>query len=205
MNASARDNTRRALRRRRRALSAQSRNLAARAVCRRLNSTQLLRPGLRVGMYLAVNGELDTAPLISLARRHGCQVFVPVIRSHRTSSMWFVRLGDALHVNRFGTPEPASGHGMRISPRFLDLVIVPIVAFGTSGERLGSGAGYYDRAFAYLHARRAWHKPLLVGVAYEWQRMVDLAAEPWDVPLAAVITDGGIQAFMPSILRSRGR
>jgi len=156
-------------------------------------------------MYLAVNGELDTTPIIRLARRHGCRVFVPVIRSHRTSSMWFVPLSDALRDNRFGTPEPASGRGLRISPRFLDLVLVPLVAFGASGERLGSGAGYYDRAFAYLRTRRTWRKPLLVGVAYEWQHVADLATEPWDVPLAAVITDSTIHSFAPSILRARGR
>lgn len=119
--------------------------------------------------------------------------------------MWFVPLSDALRDNRFGTPEPASGRGLRISPRFLDLVLVPIVAFGASGERLGSGAGYYDRAFAYLRTRRTWRKPLLVGVAYEWQHVPDLATEPWDVPLAAVITDSMIHSFAPSILRSRGR
>jgi 5-formyltetrahydrofolate cyclo-ligase len=159
---------------------------------------------MRIGTYLAVNGELDTAPIIELARHHGGHVFVPVIRSHRASAMWFVPLGAALRVNRFDTPEPASAHDLRISPRFLDLVIVPLVAFGASGERLGSGAGYYDRAFAFLRTRCAWHKPLLVGVAYEWQHVTDLAAEPWDIPLAAVITDRAIHTFAPSILSARG-
>jgi 5-formyltetrahydrofolate cyclo-ligase len=156
-------------------------------------------------MYLAFDGELDTAPMIGLARAHGCHVFVPVIQSHRASSMEFVPLGAPMRTNRFGTPEPASGHEKRISPRFLDLVIVPVVAFGASGERLGSGSGYYDRAFAYLHARCAWHKPLLVGVAYEWQRAADLASQPWDVALAAVVTDRAIHTFGPSILRARDR
>jgi 5-formyltetrahydrofolate cyclo-ligase len=191
------------MRHRRRALGAKARESAALAVCSRLGSMHLLRAGMRVGMYLAVNGELDTAPLIALARRRGCQVFVPVIRSHRTSSMWFVPLGEALRANRYGAPEPASGRDLRISQRFLDLAIVPVVAFGASGQRLGSGAGYYDRAFAYLRTRCAWHKPLLVGVAYDWQLSVDLAAEPWDVPLAAVITDCAVHSFTPSIASSR--
>lgn len=205
MKASARDKTRREMRRRRRELDAQARKLAARAVCRRLNSARLLRPGMRVGAYLAVNGELDTAPLIRLARRHGCRVFVPVVRSHRVSSMWFLPLSAALQNNRFATPEPVCGHEQRISPRFLDLVLVPVVAFGVAGERLGSGAGYYDRAFSYLRTRRSWRKPLLVGVAYHWQLVPSLQAEAWDVPLAAVITDNEIRSFTPSIPGSRGR
>lgn len=191
------------MRQRREALSAAARRRAARAVCNRVNSARLLRPGMRVGVYLAVRGELDTAPVIALARRRGCQVFAPVIRSDRASTLWFVPLTGTLRSGRFGIPEPATGHHLRISPRWLDLVFVPLVAFGASGERLGSGAGYYDRAFAYLRTRRAWCKPLLVGLAYHWQRVANLPAEVWDVPLAAIVTDRAMHAFAPSVLSPR--
>jgi 5-formyltetrahydrofolate cyclo-ligase len=150
---------------------------------------------MRVGVYLAVRGELDTAPIIALARRHGCRVFVPLVRSHRGGVMWFVPLSARLRDSRFGTPEPQTGRHTPVPARWLDLVFVPLVAFGASGERLGSGAGFFDRAFAYLHARRAWCKPSLVGLAYHWQRVDALPAQPWDVPLAAVVTDTGITRF----------
>ena len=150
---------------------------------------------MRIGVYLAVNGELDTAPIIALARRHGCRVFVPVIRSHRAGAMWFVPLSGPLRASRFGTPEPHTGRHAMVPARWLDLVLVPVVAFGASGERLGSGAGFYDRAFSHLHSRHAWRKPLLIGLAYHWQRVDELPAQPWDVPLAAVITDTGITRF----------
>lgn len=158
---------------------------------------------MRVGVYLAVNGELDTAPIIALARRHGCHVFVPVVRSHRHGAMWFVPLTESLRSNRFGTPEPRSGRHLRVPPRWLDLVLVPLVAFGVSGERLGSGAGYFDRAFAFLCTRSAWRKPLLVGLAYQWQRVDDLPVEAWDVPLAAVVTDSALHSFAAPTLSSR--
>jgi 5-formyltetrahydrofolate cyclo-ligase len=183
------------MRRRRRALKASARRQAALAVRNHLNGARLLRPGMRVGLYLAVNGELDTRPIIALARRHGCHVLVPVIRSHRGSTMWFVPLTEPLRSSRFGTPEPWAGRHAKVPARWLDLVLLPVVAFGPTGERLGSGAGFYDRAFAHLHARRAWRKPLLVGLAYHWQRVDDLPAQPWDVPLAAVITDTGVTRF----------
>lgn len=190
-----RDKTRREMRRRRRALTAHARRQAALAVRNHLNAARLLRPGMRVGVYLAVNGELDTRPIIALARRHGCQVFVPVIRSHRGATMWFVPLTEPLRSSRFGTPEPHTGRHAMVPTRWLDLVLLPVVAYGPTGERLGSGAGFYDRAFAHLHARRAWRKPLLAGLAYHWQRVDELPAQPWDVPLAAVITDTGITRF----------
>ncbi len=115
--------------------------------------------------------------------------------------MWFVPLSESLRDGRFGIPEPRMGRHARVSARWLDLVLVPVVAFGSSGERLGSGAGFFDRAFAYLHTRRTWRKPLLLGLAYDWQRVARLPREPWDVPLAAVITDRRIHAFPASIPR----
>ena len=186
------------MRRRRQSLTEAERRQAALAVTRRLKCARLLRPGMRVGVYLAARGELETAPIIAFAQRHGCQVYVPLVRSHRGGVMWFVPYSTPLRNSRFGTPEPRLGRAARVSVRWLDLVLVPLVAFGAAGERLGSGAGFFDRAFAYLHARRAWRKPLLIGLAYDWQRVEDLPARPWDVPLAAVITDRAIHSFAPA-------
>ena len=72
---------------------------------------------------------------------------------------------------------------------------MPIVAFGPRGERLGTGGGYYDRAFAYLRRRATWLKPRLVGLAYDWQRVDELVSHHWDVPLTAVVTDEGVVHF----------
>jgi len=72
-------------------------------------------------------------------------------------------------------------------------VLVPLVAFDDAGNRLGMGAGYYDRSFAFRRA--APSPPLLVGVGYEFQRVPALAAQPWDVPLDAVLTERGLQRF----------
>ena len=62
-----------------------------------------------------------------------------------------------------------------------------------SGSRLGMGAGYYDRYLARLVAPL---RPLLVGLAHDVQRSEQpLPQNPWDVPLDAVVTETGWQAF----------
>jgi len=43
--------------------------------------------------------------------------------------------------------------------------------------------------------RRHWRHPKLVGVAYELQRTARLVRQPWDVPLAAAITETGVRRF----------
>jgi 5-formyltetrahydrofolate cyclo-ligase len=196
-----REQIRRSTRQQRRALTAEQRHEAAMAACNVLASSRLLRQGSRVGIYLAVRGELDTAPIIALARARGCKLYAPVIDRPRRGDMMFAPLNESLQNNRVGIPEPRQQHAL-VAGRLLDLVIVPIVAFGPRGERLGTGGGYYDRAFAYLRRRTTWMKPRLVGLAYHWQRVDELVSHDWDVPLTAIVTDEGVVHF-PSQSRNR--
>ncbi len=71
----------------------------------------------------------------------------------------------------------------------------PLVAFDGEGNRLGMGGGYYDQTFGYKSRRRAWRKPMLIGVAYEFQRLSSLPARSWDVALDGIVTEKGFQKF----------
>src|SRR5688500_16214530 len=193
----AREALRREMRRRRRALSPEERRHAALAALRRFKSFVKLRRGMRIAVYLAADAELDTAPFIHHAQQHGCEIYVPVIHRYprranpgKTSvAMWFLPLQGPLRRNRYGIPEPLHDAQRRIDPRWLDIVLTPLVAFGPHGERLGSGAGFYDQTFSFLRRRHAWKKPRLIGLGYCWQARDGLANEAWDVPLSAIVTD----------------
>ena len=69
------------------------------------------------------------------------------------------------------------------------MVLAPLVAFDGDGNRLGQGGGYYDRAFAFRKAATHWRRPLLVGLAYDFQQAGKLSTKPTDVPLDAVVTE----------------
>ena len=105
--------------------------------------------------------------------------------------LWFLpfHARSVLVGNRFSIPEPVEPARRRIRPLFLDLVLFPLVAFDGRGNRLGMGAGYYDRTFEAVRRRRAWPGPKRIGVAYEMQRVDSLAAADWDIPLDAIVTD----------------
>lgn len=176
------------MRRRRRSLSTVQRAAAARAMLAHLQSVLRLRRGLRIAVYLPVRGEMDTRALIELARARGCRVYVPVVRGKR-KVLCFTALEPPLRDNRFGIPEPLFNPRRCIDARHLDVALLPLLAFGAHGERLGSGAGYYDQTFAFLRRRGVWRKPRLIGLAYSWQACATLESEAWDVPLSAVATD----------------
>jgi 5-formyltetrahydrofolate cyclo-ligase len=173
------------LRRRRASLSQSEREAARRQVALHLSRFGRLRPGLRVGIYLPVGSELDTAPLVELLRRHRCIAYLPRITSPRAQRMTFTPATSKLSRNRHGILEP-TGYD-HISAQALDLILLPLVGFDAHGHRLGSGAGYYDRG---------WLGPKLIGIAYECQRVAALAARPTDIPLDAVITERGIEFFI---------
>jgi len=137
------------------------------------------------------------APVVHRARAMGKRVYLPVLSPTFHNRLWFARYepGERLVPNCFGIPEPVCRWQKARRVWTLDLALVPLVGFDRRGNRLGMGGGFYDRTLAYLARRVTWRKPQLVGVAYEFQECDGLAAEPWDVPLAAVVTD---RQFLPT-------
>ena len=183
------------MRRQRASLSPTERASAANAVARRVARELALPRGTRVGLYLSMGSELDTTPLLAFARQRGWRVYVPVLHGREAQSMWFQPLAAPLRPNRFGIPEPHPDAQQRVAPRWLDVVFVPVVAFDDRGHRIGSGAGFYDRTFAYLRHRGPWRKPPLVGLAYDCQRKASIEPREWDVPLDAVVTERSLHRF----------
>jgi 5-formyltetrahydrofolate cyclo-ligase len=188
----------------RRALSADERAAAAAAVAANLARLGLPIPGTRVGAYMPMDGELDPAPALDLARDRGCEIFVPVITRFSRRRMRFSQLdGTApMRTNCWGIPEPRLPgiHG-----RWLELALVPCVAFDPAGERLGMGAGFYDRHFAFLGKRSAWRRPRLLGLAYDFQCVAHIDVRPWDVPLWGVVTERAIYGHAAKFLRRATR
>jgi len=182
---------RRRLRAARRSLDPGLRRGAAEAAAAQLARLGLPHPRSRVAFYLPIDGELDPGPAVRRALAQGCEVFVPVITGFRARHMRFVRWTPALATrrNRWGIREP---EGAGTDGRWLDLAVVPCVAFDDSGTRLGLGAGFYDRHFAWLALRSAWRRPRLVGLAYDFQKVERLQRAEWDVPMWGIVTDRGV-------------
>lgn len=67
-------------------------------------------------------------------------------------------------------------------PTDLDAVAVPLVAFDDAGNRLGYGGGNYDRLLPLLR-----DDALVVGVAFDEQRVPAVPCEPHDRPLARIV------------------
>jgi 5-formyltetrahydrofolate cyclo-ligase len=186
---------RRALRARlnalRRQVAPQQRAHSAGCVARNADRFLHLQSGARIALYAALPWELDAAPLIALAERRGCRVFLPRIDRRRESgAMRFLPKQERWSYNSLGIAEPPGDESL--GARWLDVVFVPLVGFDRRGVRLGTGGGFYDRAFAFRNLRRVWHAPRLVGLAYAFQEVERIEAAAHDVLMDAVVTERGV-------------
>jgi len=182
------------LRRRRRALALRERRALAVAAASRAATLPAFIRAKRIAFYLASDGELDPQPLIRHAAvMHKC-LYLPVLHPLGHKRLWFARWqpGEPLRRNLYGIPEPLWEQGGLIDPRALDLVFMPLVAFDARCNRMGMGAGYYDRTFAWKLHRRFWKGPKLIGYAYSLQKLPGIEARPWDVPMNMVVTENEI-------------
>lgn len=149
------------------------------------------RDSVDLAAFLAFRGEPDLMPALEALHHAGRRIWLPVVDG---DAMIFRRWipGAAMQANRYGIDEPVEGN--LCPPDKLEVVLMPLVAFSPTGTRLGMGAGYYDRTFAFCR-HRPESGPLLAGVAYALQEVDSLPAESWDVPLDAVITERGLRQF----------
>ena len=188
---SARRPLRAELRAKRRNVSPLDRAIAAQRVARNVDRAFHLRAGKRVAIYAAMREELDTTPLIELALKRGCRVFLPRIDRHTGHLDFHETHADARSsLNHLGIFEPEGTAA--VSARWLDLVLLPLVGFDDRGVRLGMGGGYYDRTFAFRNVHTAWRRPRLVGIAYAFQQLPSIIDAAHDVRVDAVVTDKGV-------------
>jgi 5-formyltetrahydrofolate cyclo-ligase len=182
---------RRALRSQRQALAPSARERAAEALATHAAALRVFRVAERIGFYLTHDNEIDPALLLARAQARGKHCYLPVLSRINGDRLWFAPLArdTAWRANRFGIPEPVVRPRELVRAAALDLVLMPLVGFDADGNRLGMGGGFYDRSLDFLRGRRHWRKPHLVGLAYDFQRVVALPVNDWDVPLTAIVTD----------------
>ena len=174
----------------------QQRALSARMV-QHLQRSSLWCKARHIALYLPVRGEADPRKLRQYALPHQ-RFYLPVLAPCRRGALWFVRWDEQTRFrqNRFRIPEPFAHYHQQRTARALDLIITPLLGFDATGTRMGMGGGFYDRTFAFKRFAKPYRqRPLLVGYAFDFQKVNGLTRQPWDVALDAVVTESGLQYF----------
>lgn len=189
-NPDSRQSIRQALRAKRGSLTPSQQAAASEWLLRQLMKVPQFIRAQHVALYWAMDGEIDLAPVAQHLWKMGKHCYLPVLHPTQARKMWFVEYTPetVLIFNRYNIPEPDHSTARKLSPRLLDVVLLPLVGFDSTGARLGMGGGYYDTTFAFKQHKPA-SKPWLLGVAHECQQVEKLETAEWDIPLQGVITD----------------
>ena len=179
-------------------LSKEALERAAAAVRDRICALAEYQTAQHIAAYFAVSGEIGLAPLIEQALSQGKKIYLPNLDQQALRFAPYDP-GQKMRINRYKLPEPDVTDDQMLGPSEVDLVLAPLVVFDADGNRIGMGGGFYDRSFAFRKDPES-HSPLLIGVAYEWQKVEQLVPEYWDVPLDMVVTN---HTIYPGSVRSR--
>lgn len=119
-------------------------------------------------------------PLLQIAAELGLRTALPVTAS-RAEPLHFAEWtpGQPLSAGPFGLRQPPLDAAI-VAP---DLILAPMLGFDRALNRIGQGAGHYDRAFAALP------DSVRIGVAWSVQEVDALTPDPWDVPLHGILTE----------------
>lgn len=138
-----------------------------------------------VSAFWPVRDEIDVRPLLFALHERGHVCGLPVIVAKR-APLVFKRWDPhkPLAEGRWGIPVPPA-EAEEVIP---ELMLVPLLAFDATGNRIGYGAGFYDRTIALLRGRPG-RRPLAVGVAYAAQQVDRVPCDESDERLDWVVTE----------------
>ncbi|HHV11450.1 MAG TPA: 5-formyltetrahydrofolate cyclo-ligase [Clostridiales bacterium] len=154
-----------------------------------LIGTEWYRESKRIFTYVSFQAEVDTVRVIQQAFADGKQVYIPKVEAH---GMEFYEIKDleGLERSSYGILEPEGGHEKRFPVKDFqkirkeNLMILPGLAFDPSGNRIGYGAGYYDR-YLLLQGEDLFNK---IALAYDFQVLDLVPAEEFDIRADVIIT-----------------
>jgi 5-formyltetrahydrofolate cyclo-ligase len=156
----------------------------------RITARLLALPSYRdarcVMAYMSLGSEFDTAAYVADLRASGKDLVLPrVARDTRSLRLHRVRNPDTeLAAGVWGIREPRADVCPEVAASVVDFILVPGVGFTARCERLGYGAGYYDRLIGAL-ARR----PALVAGAFGMQVVGELPMTASDQLVDLVVTE----------------
>ncbi|CDH24606.1 5-formyltetrahydrofolate cyclo-ligase [Xenorhabdus bovienii] len=183
---SLRKSIRKQIRQLRQNLSPEQQSQFAQQVAQNAMSHPKIQQANKIALYLAFDGELDTRPLIQQLWQQNKQVYLPVLHPFSQHHLLFLHYHaeTSLHCNRFNIEEPPLDVRQVLPVSELDVMFIPLVAFDSTGQRLGMGGGFYDRTLAKWQQQNFYP----IGLAHDFQLVNSLPSANWDIPLPEIIT-----------------
>jgi len=137
-------------------------------------------------VYVSKPLEVGTKTFIEHLIQNKKNVVVPIIeKDTRTLRLSYLTNPSVLVPSTFHVAEPI-GNEIPARPCDVKVVIVPMLGYDKCGNRLGYGAGYYDR---FLSANPNMFR---IGLAFSALEVEEIPADENDMGMDVIITEQGI-------------
>ena len=166
-------------------LTQEERTALSRRICERIEAHPAFAAAQTALFYMPVRGEVDVLPLLRLALRQGKACALPRCLPENRLEFYLIRFLDVdLEPGRWGIAEPKLVPENLCRPDGSSVIIVPGVAYGRPGGRVGYGAGYYDRFLRSLGCH-----PTTIAPAYGFQLYETIPQSSQDQPVDCIVTE----------------
>jgi len=154
---------------------------AAQLLLERFQTIVLPAQSLVAG-YAAIKDEINPVAVMEFLASQGMKLCLPVIvQGDAPLEFHPYQLGNALDMHdTYALPQPT-----RYNPVIPHILLIPLLGFDRTGNRIGYGKGYYDRTLEQLRAR---HNIIAIGLAYAEQEVEQINAQPHDQRLNIIVT-----------------
>ena len=156
------------------------RTAKSREVEERLFSLPEFKAANVVMFFASFRSEVDTEPMIRRALTFGKRVILPKVQGAGLALFEIANIDKDVSPGAWGIPEPHETRPVRLDE--IELIIVPGAAFDCRGNRLGYGAGFYDKLLAAF-------RKTTVALAFEAQIVPQVPADLHDIPIKKIITE----------------
>lgn len=173
----------------RRGLSAEARDRYSLRICQRLAGLPVLGDAGVIFSYQACWDEADLTAFHNWARDSGKTLAFPWTGQEGAMEALVPLSENGWTLDRFGIRSPLPERSRRLAPGEIAVVLTPCVGFDGHGNRLGHGAGFYDRFFPRCP------QAVRIAIGFEAQRCDCLRPEPWDAPMDFLVTEDGVWSF----------
>ena len=137
---------------------------------------------ISVAGYYPINFEVNVLGFLTKLQRKGVTTGLPVIK--RNYGMMFKKWApnQSLYLNKYGIPEPKNTNKTFIP----DIILVPLVAYDQKLNRLGYGAGYYDRVLKKISLHK---KIIAIGIGFSFQKCANIPINKNDYALDYILNE----------------
>ena len=161
----------------------EERSRKSRLIAEQLWKLPAIQKARGILFYASMPGEVETLAMIEKAFFYGKRVALPIVEQNQRKLIpTLISSMEDVHKKKHGISEPHFDPDKTIAVKDIDAVIVPGVAFDKQYNRLGRGAGYYDRFLSTLPKHVA-----TVGLAFDFQLTESLPVEAHDMRLHQII------------------